>query len=45
MRYKLKFDISDIPSDFEAEWMIQLNEIIESIEKPQGRFAEVFRVF
>ena len=30
---QVEFDISDIPSDFEAEWMIQLNEIIESIEK------------
>lgn len=38
------FDISDIALDSQAEWMLQLDEIIDSIEQSHGRLAEVFQL-
>lgn len=40
---QMDIDISEIPNDSEATWMIQLNEILDSIEQSHGRLAEVFQ--
>ncbi len=40
---QMALDVSNIASESEAEFMIKLNEIIESIENSHSRLAEVFQ--
>ena len=40
---QMTLDVSNIATDSDAQMMIQIDEIIESIEQSHGRLAEVFQ--